>query len=235
MLIYLQTRIYFRMIILITICMTYNPFLEGNFTASAVNASALFENPACLGRELTAEAMFTQHRDTLISRLALNRFGFSLLKYQSSFIGEAGIGLKAPGVFAFGYGLRFGISNHDQPTTHYIGLLGKLASRLNAGCRLAIQPNTIGLTGGLSFHALSDRILIAADAEYQPKLDYLDYHWGIRYRAVPHLNLCFDAFRGFADYHAGLEVHHRSLGVTAAYSFKKKRLSAGLLVRLEAR
>lgn len=223
------------MIVLMIICVVYNPFLEGNFTASAVNTSALFENPACLGRKLAAEEMLTHHRDTLINRLALNQFGFGLLKYQSSYIGETGIGVKSPGVFAFGYSLRFGIANSVQPTTHYIGLLGKFASRLYAGLRLAIQPDTIGLTGGLSFQPLSNRILVAADVDYQSKLDSLDYHWGIRYSTSSHLNLCFDAFRGFTDYHAGLEVYHRFLGVTAVYSFKKKSFSAGVAIQLEAR
>ena len=220
--------------IIILLCAVFNPFFDGNFTGTANGATALFENPAGLGRSLIAENMLVYVRDSLSERLALNRIGFGVIKHQSVYTGEAAISLEPPGVFMVGYAIRFGLSGGQSGMTHYLGALTRLGSLGTAGFRTDIFEDTLHLSGGIAVEGLTKYLTLVWDGDYETKTADFDYHWGIQIHFTPSINCNFQTAREISNWHIGLGLGYKYIHLAGTYSAVDKSFGAGILIRVYA-
>ncbi len=209
----------------------FNPFFEGNFTAATSGSAALFENPAALGRTLTAENMLVYVRDSLSDRLSLNHIGFGFIKHHSVYTGEAAVSMRPPGVFMFGYALRFNLSGGQSATTHYLGALVRLGTLGTAGFRTDIK-DTLHMSGGICVDGLSRYLALVGDGDYETKTTEFDYHWGVQLRLTPSFNCSFQTAQDLSDWHLGVGLGYRYVLLTGTYSAEDKTFGGGILIQI---
>jgi hypothetical protein len=213
--------------ILIIFAVALNPFYAGNFTSLAEGATGIYENPAGLGLTLAIEDELTFHRDSLVNGLLLKNIGLGLVKHDTLLGGEAGIGYRLPGAFAFGYAYQFGIKG-NLPKTHIFGVSCRPSSELSLGFK-----TTIGkikhLFGGGTVKPLGEYVFLNIDFEYEGMTDLFHFYWGGMIRLSDYINIYVHADDEF-NWTAGMGLGYSKLRVAASYSADDRQIGAGLIL-----
>jgi len=203
-----------------------NPFFEGNFTSYAQSSTAIFENPAGLGSTPIFENLTALHRDTIINGLCLRGIGLGILKDNSTWTAEAGLGYKLPGAFSLGYAYQFSLKG-TRKNIHYLGLGCRPNNELALGFKMTVARTKI-LHGGASIMPVGDYLLLSVDFEYEGIAKSFSYYGGGMFRLGEYFNLNFHSDNKF-NWAAGLGFGYSNFLIAATYTYDRE-FGIGLIV-----
>jgi hypothetical protein len=211
---------------IIILLIALNPFYDGSFTSRGQCATAIFENPSGLGYDPKMENMTTLHRDSIIEGISLKGIGLGLIKRDSNWTAEAGLGFKLPGAFALGYAYRFSVKG-DPLKTHYLGIGCRPNSEMSLGFTTTLA-RTKYLHGGLSIMPAGDLLTLSVDFDYEGRSGEFRYYLGGMVQLGGIVNASF-RMDDEKQWTAGLGFGYSVFRLAAAYG-RDRKFGIGLIV-----
>lgn len=206
-----------------------NPFYEGNFTSECRSATAVFQNPAGLGYVPIFENMITLHRDSVINGLCLRGIGLGILRQDTSWTAEAGLGYKLPGAFSLGYAYQFSLKG-SRANVHYLGVGCRPNRELALGFKMPVARTKI-LQGGASIMPVGNYLILSVDLEYEGIARSFRYYCGGAFRLGEYVNLNFHSDNKF-NWAAGLGLGYTHFRIAGTYT-RDRKIGLGLIVTEE--
>lgn len=215
---------------IIILLIALNPFYDGSFTSLGQSSTAIFENPSGLGYDPKFESITALHRDSIIQGVSLKGIGMGVLKIDSSWVMDAGLGYKLPGAFAVGYAYRFTIKGAPAAGTHFLGIGCRPNSEMSLGFTTTLAK-TKYLHGGMSIMPVGDYLTISADFDYEGRSEEFHYYLGgmIRLGGFVNANFRMDDDRHWT---VGLGLGYTVFRLAAVYG-RDREFGIGLVVSEE--
>jgi hypothetical protein len=212
---------------LLILLVALNPFFDGGFTSLGQSATAVFENPSGLGYDPRIENMTAIHHDSVINGICLKGIGLGIIKRDSCWTAEAGLGYKLPGAFAVGYAYRFTVKGAPSIKTHYLGLGCRPSSEMSFGFTTTLA-RTKYLHGGLSIKPAGDIFTLSADFDYEGRSEQFLYYLGGMIQFGRYLNVNF-RMDGDQNWTAGMGFGYSVFRIAAVYG-RDRKFGIGLIV-----
>lgn len=208
-----------------------NPFYEANFTSLPIRSISVFTNPAGLGIKRGAESYFTYHPGRLTNASSLCNFGLGIAKMDSVTYYEAGLGLRLPGAFSFGYAYQFDIKDYGV-SRHIFGLICHPSPNLSLGYKTTVGDR-YHMFGGISIRPFREYVTISCDIEYEGVDSILHCYYGTMIQPLDGVQLNCHADKEF-NWNAGIELIFGKIKLAGAYSNVDKKFSGGIIISAQS-
>jgi hypothetical protein len=215
------------MILFMVMFISTNAFYDAHFSSLPARATGFFSNPAGLGRQPGSEILFVYEEDYLLGAALLGYGGMGVIKADTTYRYEAGIGYRLPGAFSFGYAYQFG-----DTSLHVVGVIGALSPRLTVGYKTTWGERK-HMFYGISLTPFERYLTLVGDIEYEGIGDILNYYYGAVLQPQGGLGLSFSADQDF-NWRAGLMVSLGYLKIAGLYIDESSQFSVGVLVSAQS-
>jgi len=203
-----------------------NAFYDAHFSSLPARTTAFFSNPAGLGRQQGSEVLFMYDSDYLMGAILLGYGGLGVIKRDTTYRYETGVGYKLPGAFSFGYAYQFG-----DTSLHNIGVIGVVSPKLTIAYKTTLGER-YHMFYGIGLIPFERYLVLVGDIEYEGITDVLNYYYG----AVLHSRgsgLSFSADQDF-NWRAGLTISFGYVKIAGLYRHEDREFSAGVLLSAQS-
>lgn len=215
------------MILLMVMFISNSAFHDAHFSSLPSRASALFSNPAGLGRYPGSEALFAYDPDHLTGGVLLGYGGVGVRKTDTTYRYETGVGYRLPGAFSFGYAYQFG-----DTSLHRIGVIGTISPKLTIGYTTTLGER-MHMYYGISVMPFQRYLTVLGDIEYEGIDSILNYYYGAVLQPRPGLGLYIGADQDLA-WRAGIAVSFGYVNIAGLYVDEDEKFSAGVLLSAQS-
>jgi hypothetical protein len=209
------------MIFFILMFISTNAFYDAQFSSLPARTTAFFSNPAGLGRHQGSEILFMYDSDYLMGAALLGYGGLGVMKRDTLYRYETGVGYRLPGAFSFGYAYQFG-----DTSLHNIGVIGVVSPKLTIAYKTTLGER-YHMFCGISLIPFERYLVLVGDIEYEGITDTFNYYYGAVLQSRGS-GLSFSADQDF-NWRVGLTVSFGYVKIAGMYRDEDRAFSGGVL------
>jgi hypothetical protein len=214
------------MLLFIMMFISTNVFPEAHFSSLPVRATGFFSNPAGLGRQPGSEALFVYDEDFLMGAALLGYGGLGVIKTDTVYRYETGVGYRLPGAFSFGYAYQFG-----DTSLHSVGVIGSVSPKLSIGYKTTLGRRK-HMYFGISLTPFERYLVLSGDYEYEGIDSVGNYYYGVILQPKG-FGLSFSADQDF-NWRAGLMVSLGYVRIAGLYIEEDRKFRFGAIVSAQS-